>query len=696
MFKRTIILLGISATCWGAPVVTPSTPVVTLGGTIQFASTDTVTWSLAAGSTGSISGTGLYTAPLIKFSAKNQAIGCPLRPNDDIVNTRIDNLPVHSSSTAKINNLLTVIGSVPKLTFQMSFPFNTYSLQTASQTFAFRYTHGSEGVYPIIPFPYRGEENSIIPNDYFFADHHLTGITSDTCHAYEMYQYYPVGADSVAPLSTSQSGYHYYGMSYQLPDTTTGAGGTDAAGMAIMPISGRYSELRVGAINHALRMTLDNGNLYSGFIWPATSSTNECSDAVKCFPYGSRVRLKSAHSCSSLSTGGQAICTTLKNYGAFMVDGGTAWAISMAYDAGSDTTTFSAMLNDFNLGASSVAATEFEMVDESSLMVSTTSGRVNLSNPYVTPSNYAEVIATKNSDSSTATVRVALQPVTVGFNNPAFQANGQGINVMAGTPAFRIPYWVNGATDTTATCSMSPSSLGTMTTGCNYTAPLNFFNQLASATVTISPTIAPNQAITFPLVVFSSDGIRMRQGPATSSFDTVPPFLANGDYVDASTRTWFMDPIGNLPNFYQRSTQGSSAWPLPDRQLYNSYSYGSGDKAWSAMVPNGTYQLKLNFGTNDPVSVAASTNSIDTQGVIFASSVSLVSTVFVPKIITTTVTVTSNQFYWALRGNESSSHNFISFWSLLPIAPIPMPFTGTPYMSINGKVAISGKVRVFK
>lgn len=667
LFKRTVSLIWLSAVCWGAPTVTPSTPTVTVGGTVKFASPDSVTWSMASGSTGTINSSGLYTATTTFFSAKNQMAGCTLRPNDDIVNTRIDNLPIDSSSTARIANLITVIGQPGKLNFQMSFPLNVYNAQTSSQTFVFRSTHGNDGkVYPIYPFPYRGEEATSIPNDYFAQDHHITGISTDTCHAYEMYQYYPTGSDPVAPLSNAGAGFDYYGMSYDLPDITPGAGGADAAGMAIMPISLRYSELSSGrAINHALRFTLDNGNIYSGYLWPAVDSTNECASHALCFPYGSRLRMKSTYSCAGMSSGGKILCNTLKQYGMILADGGSVWSISAMYDANSDTTTWSTLFDDFTLGASSVSSNDFEQVDESTLMLSSSTGKVNLSNAYVVPENYAEVIATKISDSSTTTVRVAIQPVTVGFLNTPFQSNGQSVNVMAGTPQFSIPFWVNGTTDTTASCTMSPT-LGTLTTGCLYTAPTSFFNKLSSTTVTITPTISAGQATTFPLVIFSSDGIRMREGPATSGLDTIPPFTTRGDYVDSSTRTWFMDPVGSLPNFYQRSTQGSTSWPDPDKSLFNSMDYGSGDKAWSAMVPNGNYILRLGFGSNNSGDVAASTNCIDTQGTIFASSISLVSGTIVANIISTGVIVSNNQFYWSLRGNQQNSHNFISFWSLLP------------------------------
>src|ERR1700674_4914900 len=87
-----------------APVISPSTPIVNQGATIQFSETQSEagTWSCSGTNstggvtscTGSInSGTGLYTAPS-SVTAQHVYGGMQLGPNNDVYNTRIDSMPV--------------------------------------------------------------------------------------------------------------------------------------------------------------------------------------------------------------------------------------------------------------------------------------------------------------------------------------------------------------------------------------------------------------------------------------------------------------------------------------------------------------------------------------------------------------------------------------------------------------------------
>lgn len=166
----------------------------------------------------------------------------------------------------------------------------------------------------------------------------------------------------------------------------------------------------------------------------------------------------------------------------------------------------------------------------------------------------------------------------------------------------------------------------------------------------------------------------MRGGPKTNANPYVPPISSVGTYgPDAGGYYWFNDPIGTLPNFYARTDVyfPESSWPssttVSSIGLFYAHNFGQGDKAWSAMVPNGSYLLTMGFGVdNNATAVFNSTNTLDSQGVVFASSVNLINAQYTPNIITTTVTVTNNQFYWAIRGNNENSFSSISMWSLTP------------------------------
>src|SRR6266487_2338856 len=192
----------------GAPIVVPASTSVYVAGTIQFTSTDVVTWSLVAGSTGSISSTGTYTAPL-SFQAKNVMAGCPALPNDHIYNTDISSLPVDSNSAAR----MATIGTSSVVKFEVSFPLNVMTNATPTDTMAFRYTTDYDGQsFPIVAGPYRGVEHCLYPNDYFAQDRHQLGVNTDTCQFYEIYNYYPVGTNNIeCPTCNAQSGIQYGG-----------------------------------------------------------------------------------------------------------------------------------------------------------------------------------------------------------------------------------------------------------------------------------------------------------------------------------------------------------------------------------------------------------------------------------------------------------------------------------------------------
>lgn len=666
----------------GAPIITPSTATVFVGGTVQFTSTDTVTWSLKAGSTGTITAGGLYTAPS-SFAAKNVVNGCMALPNDHIYNTRIDALPVDANSTTRINNIV----SAP-LGFEVTLPINFYTNATPTQSMVFRYSKNTS--FPILPFPYNAVETAAIPYNEFNQDRHVLGVNTDTCQFSELFHLYTVGTDPVCPTCTSESGVKYYGTDYLFSDNTGGfSQGTDAAGMYLSPLAIRYSELKSGSIKHAMRITLANGYIQPNFIWPATANATlpSCTPSSNCFPYGARLRLKSSFGISNYSPTAQVVLTALKQYGAFMVDGGLTLHIQTDADVTSDTTTWNALNTEIPI-TSTISPSNFEQADESTLAESTFSGHVNLTNVYVTPDNFAQVIATKNSDSTTAYVNVAIQPVTLGLKNTPFPATSAGLNVMAGTPQFTIPYVINGTTTTAVTCSMSPT-IGTLSSACLYTAPTSQI-LMATAAVTITPTIEPARAINFPLVVFSSDGIRMNVG-GKSAFITSPviPYDAAGNYgPDVNGNYWWSDPVGSVPSWYGKNDIGfpQSSWPgSADVGLFYTQFRGTSDQPYSAIVPNGNYTLSLGFGETVGLVVTNSSVTIDSQGIIFSSNTKTVSAAFTPNTISTPVQVTNNNFYFAIREILSTQYTFLNKWSLIFNSSLP-----TNTETWTGKISATG------
>ena len=145
------------------------------------------------------------------------------------------------------------------------------------------------------------------------------------------------------------------------PRTWTSA---DAAGLPILPGLVRYDEVASGEINHALRFTAPATR--NKFIWPARHYASDLT-AVKYPPMGQRFRLKADYDITGFSPQVQVILRALKRYGMVLADNGSSWYISGAPDPRWN--------NDILHELSGVPGSAFEAVDESSLMITSDSGK---------------------------------------------------------------------------------------------------------------------------------------------------------------------------------------------------------------------------------------------------------------------------------------------------------------------------------
>ena len=155
------------------------------------------------------------------------------------------------------------------------------------------------------------------------GDQHVLILDNSNCWLYELYNASPsgsawnAGSAAVWDLSADE----------QRPYTWTSA---DAAGQPIFPGLARYDEVAAGAINHALRFTLNSS--IAAFTPPAShwAATSTNANAA---PMGMRLRLKSSFDISGFSATNQVILTALKKYGMIMADNGSNMYISGAPDA---------------------------------------------------------------------------------------------------------------------------------------------------------------------------------------------------------------------------------------------------------------------------------------------------------------------------------------------------------------------------
>jgi hypothetical protein len=179
------------------------------------------------------------------------------------------------------------------------------------------------------------------------GDRHVLVLDNSHCFLYELYattahaSSWDAGSSAIWDLLGNE----------QRPYTWTSA---DAAGLPIFPGLVRYDEVAAGAINHAIRFTLNNSR--AAFIPPASHWAANSTDALAA-PMGMRLRLKSSFNVSSYSAHNQVILNAFKKYGIIMADNGSNMYIGGAPDPNWDN-------NDLhNLG--SVHTSDFEVIQMS-------------------------------------------------------------------------------------------------------------------------------------------------------------------------------------------------------------------------------------------------------------------------------------------------------------------------------------------
>jgi hypothetical protein len=127
----------------------------------------------------------------------------------------------------------------------------------------------------------------------------------------------------------------------------------------------RYDEAASGTINHALRFTVQYTR--KAYVWPARHYASSSTD-LKRPPMGQRFRLKAGFDISGFSPINQAILKALKVYGMILADNGSDMYLSGVPDERWDN-------DDLRALRERVHASDFESVDESSLMLDPDSGQ---------------------------------------------------------------------------------------------------------------------------------------------------------------------------------------------------------------------------------------------------------------------------------------------------------------------------------
>jgi len=296
-------------------------------------------------------------------NASGPAISCQVFPDNNIWNTKIDSLPLSSSSDGYIN----AIGSGEPV--HPDFGSGTWDGEPigipfievpASQpmvavTFVDYGDESDPGPYPIPEnAPVEGGPNSD-------GDRHVIVVQQGSCVLHELFYAFP------QPDGSWQAG---SGARFDLGSNALRPAGwtsADAAGLPIFPGLVRYEEVAAGEIKHALRFTAPQTR--REYVWPARHFASDLT-GQQFPPMGQRFRLKAGFDLSGFSPEVLVILRAMKEYGLILADNGSPWFISGAPDDRWDNEVLVSELHQLR-------GRDFEAVDSSSLMMNPDSGQVH-------------------------------------------------------------------------------------------------------------------------------------------------------------------------------------------------------------------------------------------------------------------------------------------------------------------------------
>ncbi len=286
--------------------------------------------------------------------------GCAVFPPDNVWNTPVDTLPVDANSAAYVATIgadryvHADFGSGTWEGSPIGIPYVDVPGTQPKVAVTFDYDDESDpGPYPIpADPPIEGGPDSD-------GDRHVLVLDRDNCILYEMFYAFPQPDGSWHAGSGAIFNLNSHALR---PAGWTSA---DAAGLPILAGLVRYDEVAAGEIRHAVRFTVPRTR--RAYIWPARHYASSLT-GVQYPPMGQRFRLRASFDVSGFSPEVQVILRALKKYGMVLADNGSAWFISGVPDERWD--------NDVLRELHRVHGSDFEAVDESSLMADPDSGRV--------------------------------------------------------------------------------------------------------------------------------------------------------------------------------------------------------------------------------------------------------------------------------------------------------------------------------
>lgn len=246
----------------------------------------------------------------------NTVGGCAVFPQDNVWHADISRLPVDVRSSVWLAHMSPLADLHPD--FGPSYgdgpndgiPITVVSPRHHKVKVGFDYADESDRVrYPL------GHDTRIEGGRNSDGDRHAIVVTRRTCRLSETWD-----------TRVSHGRWHAgSGATWSLrsdalrPDGWTSA---DAAGLPILPGLLRWSEVRDGTIDHAIRFTTDE--TAAAHLWPARHDASSNSSSTLP-PMGARFRLSASYDASGLGVYAQRIVEAMKTYGLVLADNGSPW-----------------------------------------------------------------------------------------------------------------------------------------------------------------------------------------------------------------------------------------------------------------------------------------------------------------------------------------------------------------------------------
>ena len=284
--------------------------------------------------------------------------GCTAFPANNWWHADVSKLPVHTRSKQWLSHMSPTSRLHPDFgpsygaqPVPYGIPWTIVTNLHATHRVHFTYASESDDVrYPL------GSDSKIEGGSGASGDRHVIIVNKDTCRLYELWNVHHTSSGW-----TAGSGATWLLTSNRLrPAGWTSA---DAAGLAILPGLLRWTEVKAGHVDHAIRFTTDVTD--RRYLWPARHQAGSVSNHAYP-PMGARFRLKASFPISSYRADTQVVLRAMKHYGLVLADNGSPW-----YFQGAQSTAWPSGLLD---QLKTIPASAFVAVDTSPLKIHSYSG----------------------------------------------------------------------------------------------------------------------------------------------------------------------------------------------------------------------------------------------------------------------------------------------------------------------------------